>query len=96
MKRKMILIALIVVTLGAVLSLSDAPTSAKPADAYTIDWYAMDNGGAMSTSNGAYALSGTIGDAEAGAPSGGTYKLSGGFWSLIDSLRRLFLPLITR
>ncbi len=96
MKRKMILIALIVVTLGAVLSLSGAPTSAKPADTYTVDWYAVDNGGTMSTTSGVYALSGTIGDAEAGAPSGGNYKLNGGFWGFVDSISRLFLPLIMR
>jgi hypothetical protein len=50
---------------------------------YTIDWYKISGGGGTST-NGQYAISGTIGQQDAGATmSGGNYSLTGGFWSLI-------------
>ncbi|MFB3908830.1 MAG: FlgD immunoglobulin-like domain containing protein [Candidatus Eisenbacteria bacterium] len=41
--------------------------------------FTMDGGGGTS-SGGTYALSGTIGQPDAGALSGGTYALAGGFW----------------
>ncbi len=54
---------------------------AAPADAqYTIDWFTVDGGGAMQTSGGPYTLAGTIGQADAGHMSGGSYALGGGFW----------------
>ncbi len=50
---------------------------------YSIDWHKIAGGGGTST-NGPYALSGTIGQPDAGATmSCGSYTLSGGFWSLI-------------
>ncbi|MBI5030039.1 MAG: hypothetical protein HZB51_05895 [Chloroflexi bacterium] len=96
MKRKTILITVAIAMIVAALALGNVPTSAKPADTYTIDWYTINGGGTMSTSGSPYTLSGTIGQSEAGAISGGNYKLSGGFWSVIDSLSKLFLPLILR
>jgi hypothetical protein len=64
--------------LGAVLL---AACCAVPARAqYAIGWYTIDNGGALQSTGGVYALSGTIGQPEAGSLSGGTYALRGGFW----------------
>lgn len=96
MKRKTILIVLAMIAIVTALSLSNAATFAKPADTYTIDWYTIDGGGTMSTSGGAYTLSGTIGQYDAGTQSGGDYKLNGGFWGFLDSLSKLNLPLIMR
>lgn len=49
---------------------------------YAIDWYKVSGGGGTST-NGSYALSGTIGQQDAGGPmTGGGYSLTGGFWAL--------------
>ncbi len=96
MKRKTILIALGMIVLVVALSLSNTTTSAKPADTYTIDWYTIDGGGTMSLSGGSYTLNGTIGQFDAGAASGSNYQLNGGFWGVVDSLKKLFLPLIMR
>ncbi len=99
MKRKMILVAVVVMILAVAfiaLSSNTTPASAKSADTYTIDWYTIDGGGAMNLIGGAYTLSGTIGQPDAGTQSGGTYKLDGGFWGFLYSLRSLYLPLITR
>jgi hypothetical protein len=49
---------------------------------YSIDWYKVAGGGGTST-GGVYAVSGTIGQHDAGGPmTGGNYSLTGGFWSL--------------
>ena len=51
---------------------------------YVIDWFKVSGGGGTST-NGQYAVSGTIGQPDAGgAVSGGNYSITGGFWSLIS------------
>lgn len=49
------------------------------AQSHILDWFTMDGGGGTSAA-GAYAVSGTIGQPDAGAMSGGTYSLAGGFW----------------
>jgi hypothetical protein len=46
---------------------------------YTIAWYSVDGGSSVCT-GGDYALSGSLGQAEATETSGGTYTLTGGFW----------------
>jgi hypothetical protein len=51
---------------------------------YSIDWFKISGGGGTST-NGQYAVSGTIGQHDAGGPmTGGNYSLTGGFWALIS------------
>ena len=52
------------------------------AQSYSIDWYKIAGGGGTST-GGVYAVSGTIGQHDAGGPmTGGNYSLTGGFWAL--------------
>ena len=52
------------------------------AQSYAIDWYKIAGGGGTST-GGVYAVSGTIGQHDAGGPmTGGNFSLTGGFWSL--------------
>jgi hypothetical protein len=49
---------------------------------YCIDWHTVDGGGGSST-GGVYAVSGTIGQPDAGGPmTGGPYSLTGGFWAI--------------
>jgi hypothetical protein len=48
---------------------------------YSIDWFTIDGGGGTST-GGVYSVSGTIGQPDAGAMSGGNYTLNGGFWAI--------------
>jgi hypothetical protein len=53
------------------------------AQSYSIDWYKVAGGGGTS-SNGQYAISGTIGQHDAGGPfTGGNFSHTGGFWSLV-------------
>jgi len=46
---------------------------------YNISWHTIDGGGGQS-SGGAYSLTGTVGQPDAGAMAGGDYELLGGFW----------------
>ena len=52
------------------------------AQSYSIDWFTIDGGGGTST-GGVYQVAGTIGQPDAGGPmAGGSFSLTGGFWSL--------------
>jgi hypothetical protein len=54
------------------------------AQQYSIDWHKIAGGGGTS-SGGQYSVSGTVGQPDAGVPmSGGSYSITGGFWSLIS------------
>ena len=62
---------------------------------YSIDWYKIAGGGGTST-NSQYSLSGTIGQPDASvAMTGGSYSLTGGFWSLISVVQTPGLPDLT-
>ena len=61
------------------------------AQQYSNNWYKVSGGGGTST-NGQYAIRGTIGQHDAGGPlTGGLYSVTGGFWS-IYALQTLGLP----
>jgi hypothetical protein len=66
---------------------------------YIIDWFTVDGGGGTS-SGGTFALSGTIGQPEAGTlSSGGDFELVGGFWTgggQPPPEYRLYLPALSR
>ena len=62
---------------------------------YTINWYKIAGGGGTSTGD-VYSVSGTIGQHDAGGPmTGGSYSLTGGFWSLISVVQTPGAPLLT-
>lgn len=62
------------------------------AQQYSIDWYKIAGGGGTST-NGQYAISGTIGQHDAGGPmTGGAYSLTGGFWAIISVVQTAGAP----
>jgi hypothetical protein len=62
---------------------------------YSISWYKIAGGGGTS-SNGQYSVSGTIGQHDAGTPmTGGSYSLTGGFWSLISVVQTAGSPTLT-
>lgn len=48
---------------------------------FSIPWSTI-NGGGGQTSGGSFSLHGTIGQADAGAASGGVYAMTGGFWAV--------------
>ncbi len=52
------------------------------AQPFSLDWFTIDGGGASATTGGAFELSGTVGQPDAGFASGGDFELIGGFWTV--------------
>lgn len=78
-------------TLALIAGLS-LPAMMSRAQSYSVDWYKISGGGGAST-NGQYAVSGTIGQPDAGnTMTGGNYSLTGGFWSLISAVQTAGAP----
>lgn len=77
-----------------------AISSALAAGGLAIPWWTADGGGGDS-SGGPYALSGTIGQPDAGVLSGGDFALSGGFWVSggasppVTGGNQIYLPLVS-
>ena len=63
------------------------------AQPYSIDWFKVAGGGGSST-NGQYSVSGTIGQPDAGAISGGSYSVVGGFWAIVSAVQTPGAPLL--
>ena len=62
------------------------------AQSFSIDWYKIAGGGGTST-NAQFAISGTIGQPDAGGPmTGGSFSVTGGFWSLINVVQVAGVP----
>ena len=61
---------------------------------YQIDWYTVDGGGGAST-GGVYAVTGTIGQPDAGRMSGGNFTIEGGFWGIIAAVQTEGAPFLS-
>ncbi len=62
-----------------------ATFSIPPPPPFTIDWYTIDDGGAMNLVGGPFTVSGTIAQPDAtarAAVSGGPFSITGGFWAV--------------
>jgi hypothetical protein len=90
--------ALVAIVLLAVVGSSVA--LAQSGGALDLTWYSIDGGGqtTYASTGGSFALSGTIGQPDAGpALSGGAFGLGGGFWSGGGpALYRVYLPIVVR
>jgi len=61
---------------------------------YSIDWHTIDGGGGTST-GGVYAVSGTIGQPDAGGLlTNGQYSVTGGFWVLPQAVQVVGAPML--
>ena len=67
---------------------------AQSGGGYDLSWSTVDGGGTTSTGAN-YVLTGTIGQADADAITGGTYRLVGGFWGSRVQVR-VYLPTVLR
>ncbi len=71
---------LIVCIVAAFLTAGTAAFAARGEDPFDLSWFTIDGGGMMFSTGDDYELSGTIGQADAGAMSGAEFELTGGFW----------------
>jgi hypothetical protein len=65
---------------------------------YSINWYTIGGGGGSSTgTNGStvYSITGTIGQPATASMSGGSYAITGGFWSIIFAVQTAGAPLLS-
>ncbi|MGB9873234.1 MAG: hypothetical protein ACPLYD_16455 [Anaerolineae bacterium] len=85
-----------VLLLIALLSLLASVALAQTGGGYDLSWSTIDGGGATWSTGGGYALGGTVGQADAGALSGGSYTLLGGFWGGGIVRYGIYLPLVLR
>jgi hypothetical protein len=88
MKQKTLLVFWVIISWLLLIVFPD------PAQSFAVTWWSVDGGGGTS-SGGSFALSGTIGQADAGVLSGGAYTLTVGFWAE-GPLHLIYLPLILR
>jgi hypothetical protein len=63
------------------------------AQSYSIDWSKIGGGG--TSKGGVYAVSGIIGQPDAGKMSGGNYAIAGGFWGIIAAVQTPGAPLMS-
>ena len=80
-------------TLAAVFTFAILSTFSVHAQNYAIDWFKISGGGGVST-NGSYAITGTIGQPDVARSTGGSYELEGGFWSIIAAIQTPGAPLL--
>jgi hypothetical protein len=64
------------------------------AQSYSVDWYKVAGGGGTST-GGVFSVSGTIGQPDAGAMSGGSFSLQGGFWGMLAAIQTSGAPFLS-
>ena len=96
MRRNLILLRILAWVLGATLLMGQQTASAQTGGGYDLTWNSIDGGGATFSTGGGYSLGGTIGQADAGAASGGAYSLNGGFWAGIPASYNAFVPIALR
>lgn len=93
-KRKILLFLLVTTAIWIVAGMALAS-----ANGYGLFWWTVDSGGGT-LSNGTYSLSGTVGQAEAGAAlENNGYTLVGGYWyGAGEEIQRyeLYLPSVIR
>jgi len=66
--------------LTALLAMAVIGAAAALADDFGLNWWTVDAGGQMWSIGGGFELSGTVGQPDAGAMTGGGFELTGGFW----------------
>jgi hypothetical protein len=90
-----LIVLLLIVTSTALAQPGGSPSSALSSD-YDLIWNTIDGGGGASM-GGNYALSGTIGQPDAGAAMNGSgYSLTGGFWGGAMNRYSAYLPLVSK
>ena len=90
-KRLLLILYLALLLLGLA-----SPVLAQPSATYDLSWWTIDNGGVAGLAAGSYSLSGTAGQPDVGSLSAGIYDLAGGFWQVLITEIKSFLPLIKR
>jgi hypothetical protein len=100
MPQKIRKMALFISLITLIASLVTSFALAQAGGTFDLTWSTIDGGGGRS-SGGSYLVSGTIGQADAGALNDGSnFTLNGGFWQKTtvhtDSSYLVYLPMVSR
>jgi len=85
--------------LACLVLLAAVPVLAQSGGVYDLSWSTVDGGGGTVLTGGAYRVTGTVGQPDAGLSTGGAYALGGGFWgggAVLPDGYEVFLPLVLR
>ena len=96
MKRRLLLLLLILMLL---IVSGESRVRAQTGSGFDLTWSTIDGGGVIHSRGGAFQISASLGQPDAGQPmQGGAYTLTGGFWAGLpaQSEYRIFLPLAVR
>jgi hypothetical protein len=97
--RKLLASLLVLLVATGMTAAQSGRTSTAPEAEYDLSWWTVDGGGGK-LSNGTYSLSGTVGQADAGAAlENNSYTLVGGYWyGAGEEVERyeLYLPSVIR
>jgi hypothetical protein len=91
MKNKAKIVALTIVLLLVLVSMSSAGNSAQ----YAIEWDVVSAGGTPMTSS-SYGLAGTVGQPAQGISSSSNYVLCAGYWCGVSVDYTIYLPIVLR
>jgi hypothetical protein len=69
---------------GLAVAICAFSVAAQNSSSYNLEWNTIGGGGGP-ISGGAYTISGTVGQPDAGSLSGGNYAIEGGFWPGADN-----------
>jgi hypothetical protein len=94
MKRSSSFLALAAAIALALLVASAA--RAQSGGGYDLSWNAVAGGGYAFSTGGGFSLGGTVGQADAGVLSGGSFTLVGGFWAGAAPQLKVYLPVLLR
>jgi hypothetical protein len=94
--RKSILARVLLLVCVAALAWGVRGYVSAQSGGYDLTWSTLDGGGYMFSAGGGYSLGGTVGQPDAGALSGGSYTLVGGFWGGAMSAYKIYLPVVLR
>jgi hypothetical protein len=86
----------VMLPIAALLLFGVGTARAQTGGGYDLTWNSIDGGGTTFSIGGGYSLGGTIGQADAGASSGGSYSLRGGFWAGVPANYSAFVPVTFR
>lgn len=90
-------LALAIVVLVMIALPLAGSTAAQSGGTYDLSWNTLNSGKTFSSGR-PYMLGGTVGQADAGVLTGGSYTLRGGFWmgGAQRGAFRIYLPLVVR